>query len=294
MKKLFIIAFLLPYSLCFNQEYLPLVVEDNEWNVLVEVEAGPYPWMTEYWTESFKLSGDTLINELTYKKVHKSEEEFPVNWQYWGGIREENQQVWYIGINNYPERELYDFTFNVGDTVSFLYEPMIVDSVVYKPVNGEARKHIYFSYNGNTDFTEVWIEGIGSDRGVLQSGTATFVGGWTWLLCKSENGEQVYQNPDYASCYMISTGIDESKIGAALFISPNPTSGKFEVRSSKFEVSIPKIISIYNLQGIKMEETRLNGKLQNISMNAEGWPAGIYFLRLECNGESLFSKLIVK
>ena len=293
MKKFIFISVLLSLNFVFSQEYYPLVEEGNEWNVLQEIYWQP-PSPQIYWTETYKIYGDTIIGDLTYLKLYKSEEEIPSNWQYLGGIREQNQKVWYIGTNNYPESEMYDFSFNIGDTISFLYDPMVVDSIAYKPINGEPRKHIYFSYYGTPDFTELWIEGIGSNRGILQSGPAMFVGGWTWLLCKSENGELLYMNPGYQSCYMISTGIEENKSGSELTISPNPVKGQFELRSSMLEIEGLKIISIYNGEGKKVREITTAQRSENITIEADGWNKGLYLIRLETGGKTFSSKLIMQ
>ncbi len=292
MKKFVIISVFLSFNFAFSQEYYPLVEENNEWNTIFEVYTPPN-MPAIYWTESFKISGDTVINEKNYKKLYKTDEEFPVNWTYWGGLREENQKIWHIGTNNYPEQQLYDFMVNVGDTVSFLYAPMVVDSIVNKPINGANRKHIYFSYF-DPFFTEYWIEGIGSNLGVLQSGFGNAIGGWSWTLCKFEDGELVYMNPDYNSCYLVSTGIEENKAGPELTISPNPVRGQFELRSSMFEVEGLKIISIYNGEGRKVKEIRNTEESESITINAEGWNRGLYLIRLETGGKVFSSKLIIQ
>ena len=57
-----------------------------------------------------------------------------MNWQYWGGIREENQQVFYYSKNAGSEKLIYDFTVNTGDTITFLYDPMVVDTIFYSDI----------------------------------------------------------------------------------------------------------------------------------------------------------------
>jgi len=293
MKTFFSIIVLIPFSFSYSQNYFPLVEENNEWNVLNQYYI-PIPMPQVYYTETFKLSGDTLIEDEMYMKLFMSEEEDPFTWNYIGALREDQQKVWYFPENSYSESLLYDFNLQQGDTVNFLYEPMVVDSVVYKPINGTDRKHIFFSYYGISEFTEFWIEGIGSNRGVVYGGTALFVGGWYYILCKSENNELVYMNPDYQTCYMISTGIEENDAEPNLVLRPNPARGKFEIRSSMFEVEGSKIISIYNEMGVKVQEVRKMDRSETIYMDAKDLRKGFYFIRMEMNGKTYSSKLVVQ
>jgi hypothetical protein len=274
-------------GLLYSQEYYPIVQENNEWDVLKVNESGPYPWDTIYWTETFILSGDTVLNEQNYKKMYKSAEEFPLNWSYWGGLREENQKVWHIGINNYRERLIYDFDLSVGDTI-WLYEfdPMIVDSIQYKPINGENRKHIYFSYSEYPSLTELWIEGIGSNRGILEPGPANFDGGGFWLLCMKENGDLIYMNPNYDNCFLI-TDIEE--INNSLFqVYPNPAQDKIKITNTE-NIRIESI-SFVDLKGQKLREFENN----KTEFDLSGISTGIYLLKLTHENGEIIRKIIIE
>lgn len=274
-------------SLLLSQNYFPIVQENNEWSVLTVIESGPYPWDTTYWTETFKLSGDTVIDNQTYKTVYKSQAEFPVNWNYWGGIREEDQKIWRKGTNNSPERLIYDFNLSVGDTM-WVYEvdPMVVDSIGFELINNETRKHIYFSYPDYPSLTELWIEGIGSNRGILEPGSATFVGGGFWLLCMKENGEIIYYNPNYNNCFLI-TEIAEIN-NTLIQIYPNPAQDKIKIKNSG-NLKIESI-SIIDLKGQKLMEFEKTLTLLDLSKIS----TGIYLIKLIHENGEITKKIIIE
>lgn len=270
-----------------GQNYFPLVQENNEWTTLIVIQSGPYPWDTTFWTDNYRLSGDTVINNQTYTKLYKSQEEFPINWNYCAGLREENQKVWRNGTNNYPEMLIYDFTLNLGDTINLWDEdPMIVDSIVNKPINNENRRHIYFSYPGYPSLSELWIEGIGSNRGILEPGSGTFEGGSSWLLCMKENGAIIYSNPNYNSCFLI-TEIEEIN-NSLIEAYPNPAEDLIKI--SNLENIRIESISIFDLSGQKIrdfDKSKTELDLSRIS-------TGIYLLKLSYANSEIIRKIIIR
>jgi len=263
-----------------SQEYIPLVQENSEWNDLVVIKTGPFPWDTLYWTETRIIGSDTTIGSHTYKKLFMSSEEFPVNWQYAGGIREEDQKVWFLGTNNFPEHEIYDFSVDVGDTINYHLDIMVVDSIAYKPIYGQNRKHIYFTYPYGLG-TELWIEGIGSNFGLLYANSAGFVGGRSWLLCKTEDGVTVYMNPNYNTCYLKTTSIDENmKLSVGVY--PNPVSDHLWI-SIPEEITIQNIsVEVFNTAGRSIVITRPNS--HTFSIETGHLPAGLYIAVVKSDG----------
>jgi hypothetical protein len=279
------------YNNCYlkSQEYIPLVQESSEWNDLVVTMTGPYPWDTLHFTETRIIGGDTTIGSHTYKKLFKSTEEFPANWQYAGGIREEGQKVYSVGTNiNFPEREIYDFSVIQGDTIEYYMETIIVDSVAYKPIYGQNRKHIYLSYFNTT---ELWIEGIGSNRGLLYSGSAGVDGGRYWFLCKTEDGVTVYMNPNYNTCYLKTTSINEN-IKPIIGVYPNPTTNYLWI-SIPDEMPLEGLtVEVFNTAGLSMTTTRPAS--HTFSIETGHLPSGFYFVRINTGEESFTTKFSVK
>ena len=74
----------------YCQNYFPLIEENKTWNVLAVIITPPFD--SSYSTISYKLSGDTLINSETYKKLYSSTEEIPTNWNLYCFIREDAEK----------------------------------------------------------------------------------------------------------------------------------------------------------------------------------------------------------
>ncbi len=275
-------------GMAFCQDYYPLVQENNEWNVLQVIFEGGNPWDTTFYTQTYRIAGDTMINELAYKKVFISEEEIPVNWEYEGSIREEDEKVWYVSHFNNEEILIYDFTLNVGDTMVFQNQPyMVVDSIAFHEIAGIERKHIYFSYIDFSPYKELWIEGIGSNYGVLSSGSGGSVGGWTWFLCMSENGELIYMNPDYNSCFLISTEINETK-SLDFNIFPNPTTGLLKIENlNNVTINSIRLVDSFG-------QTKKTFKINQTSLDLTSIVIGSYLLIIDTENGLLRKKIIVK
>lgn len=263
-------------GLIYSQDYYPLVQENNEWNVLMVIG---YPYDTTYWTITYNIYGDTTISGQNYKKVYKSGE-------YEGGIREEEQKVWYFSKYYDEETQIYDFTLEVGDTMNIYYDWMVVDSISSIEINGEDRKHMYFSCYGQGGLLEHWIEGIGSNFGVLQSGGCFVVGYKTIFLCMSEDGELIYMNPNYSSCYFNNTEIVELH-NPKIQVYPNPTKDKINIKKSE-NVKI-ETITIIDIIGKKLLEF---DKDRN-ELDLSGLSSGIYLLKLTFGNDIIIKKIII-
>lgn len=290
MKKTIFLLFGLALSvIIYSQNYYPLIEDDKTWNVLNVnlVSIGP-PVDTTFNTQSFKLFGDTILNSVTYKKLYSSNEEIPVNWNLWGFMREDtNKKVWAKRVLDEEEVLMYDFSVNEGDSLLIGYiEPIYhyVDSVTIVTINGTSRKKYWLSMSNY--YWETWIEGIGSNKGIVGSGSGNMVGGWTWLLCMSENNELIYMNPYYNSCYMISTDITDNN--KAIFqVYPNPINNDFRI---EYPANIKiKSLSILNLTG----QTIKQFDPVTAQLDISGITSGMYFLKISCENEVITKKILI-
>ena len=180
------------------------------------------------------LQGDTLLNELTYKKL------FIGDHNYYGCIRE-NENKFYAELVFYEPQELgeillYDFSVSVGDTIIsnttegiLSHSPIITEIDTIELENNEKRK--LFFLNGGED---IWIEGIGSIYGLLFP-AFSYVTNYTTthLVCFKQN-EVVYYRDDALclnDCCSLSTNIQpirNQKMNVRCY--PNPTSGKVIIK----------------------------------------------------------------
>ena len=192
------------------QDYHPIVEDGKQWNVLFS-----YPWNPpeppHRYTDIYKIEGDTLVDGVPYKVMYATRNEDLTGWNLWGFLREtEDGQVFSRRPSTSDEHLLYDFSMEVGDTICMcdygFYECCMV--VVEKGeilVNEEPRQQIVLEYPFGNGEQEVWIEGIGSLYGIIDSGSHFLVGGSTDLLCYYEDGDLIWQNsyPSINSCYFV-------------------------------------------------------------------------------------------
>ncbi|MBO7616110.1 MAG: choice-of-anchor J domain-containing protein [Bacteroidales bacterium] len=189
-------------------QYEPIVAEGKQWNVLFS-----YPWSPpepqHMYTDIYKIEGDSLVDGVSYKVMYTTRNEDLTGWSVCGVIREtEDRQVLYRRDGSSYDEILYDFSMEVGDTIimngsGFYPDWMFVVETNEILINGEPRKQIVLEYSWGDQ--EVWIEGIGSLYGIIDSGSLFLMGGSTNLLCYYEDGDLVWQNttPGYNECYMV-------------------------------------------------------------------------------------------
>jgi hypothetical protein len=197
----------------YGQDYFPLIEDNKNWSVLNEIFS--FPWEpTTYYTENFKIDGDTIVNSVNYKKLFNSNDESP-------------------------------------------------------------------------DYEETWIEGLGSDKGIIWCGTANIVGGWTYLLCVHKNNELTYMNPEYNFCYFVNTDIsEETKVAVQIY--PNPAKNTISIfipEKIKFES-----VSLFNLSGQIVIE--LDPK--NTCFDISAVKPGIYLLKILNESEPIIKKIIIE
>ena len=194
---------IIPYT-----PYHPIVEDGKQWNVLFS-----YPWNPpepqHKYTDIYKIEGDTLVDGVSYKVMYTTRNENLTGWSVCGVIREtEDRQVLYRRDGSSYDEILYDFSMEVGDTIimngsGFYPDWMFVVETNEILINGEPRKQIVLEYSWGDQ--EVWIEGIGSLYGIIDSGSLFLTGGSTNLLCYYEDGDLIWQNttPGYDECYMV-------------------------------------------------------------------------------------------
>ena len=154
-----------------------------------------------------KIGSQVEMNGQEYFSVLESDDSSQT-WYGYGYLREDtiNQQVYYYTPND-GECLLYDFKLSEGDTVT-INNPymnvwdytMVCDSIDFITVNGGMKKRLFMKGVARNYNSDVWIQGVGSTRGLLCSGM-TPPGGNNELLCCSQNGELLFENDRYHSCY---------------------------------------------------------------------------------------------
>jgi len=121
LKIYTLLALMAIVSTAKGQDYLPLVKDNAEWNIVWKATS---QWYFLRITENLQLEGDTLVDNYHYKKVMRKISSEAPNWHgstedfsLYGLIREEPEgKVFYQPINQDTIYLLYDFSMNVNDT----------------------------------------------------------------------------------------------------------------------------------------------------------------------------------
>jgi hypothetical protein len=255
-------------------------------------------------TFTYAINGDTLINQINYKVLYRSDEEYPVNWTKHGYIREdEDHKVYYIpyhsAIANLDDPKMvYNFSADIGDTLlitSFAYNypnelEVIISDIDTVLVNDNYRKRIFYQCEYFPD--NFWIEGIGSNNGLIEPGFYCYIiCPIIELLCVKEGETVIYKNQYAAECYVV--GENEKPASEDLFVLyPNPTKSKlFVIPPQHFYENLTFILS--NLQNVTVLEKKIiNFNISEI--NIDGFKPGIYlYLIINRQGLVQNGKIIV-
>ena len=246
------------------QEYLPIAQKGNEWHTF---ETGILQ-INNYvnW-----CSGDTLIGDVRYMKIMGTLNNGNPN--LFTVLREEDGKVWERHLNTSVETLLYDFTASVGDTLCFGHPGncFVLDSISMVQIGGVDRRKFWFGLNyddlGRPRTQETWVEGIGSDYGLLWSGYWHIPDGWHCLLCFHQYGELVWQNPEYNTCSYPYDAIEENK-DSEISVYPNPVRDRVVIDG--IEVAE---VEVYNALGQRAKMVQSTNEV-----NVSGLQEGVYLL----------------
>ena len=201
MKRLSIICLLVLQTWMVRADYTPFVVEGKTW--MTESQNGG---STSVLSCTYVLSGDTLINNILYKKLN-GEYRYdgkPFD-EYIGAYREEGRKVYVIKADKTEEQLHYDFSLQVGDKFfeygyngdPHAYEVCLNDSFYNC---GHALHRIGMglpTVDGlitDYDWLNIWIEGVGSAWGPGHSIYFTMTGGNTRIRYCCVGDDYLYKD----------------------------------------------------------------------------------------------------
>lgn len=297
MKKLFVkLVSIVAFTLCsvlniFAQtEFSRNIVDTTkQWNIveygLIGAQTMAYRIMNE----------DTIINNKTYNRIQRSFAYTPMlqewnEWQGMGWIREEDNKVFIFPEEYYDEpiskdiQEeylLYDFSLQTGDSVNLYREgrflltdyrdngmmPFYVVSTDSIEIGSIKCKRLFLSRDKNRNTpSEIWIEGIGSNTGFLES-TCSYYEHLRNLLCVKQNEEVMYYNGDN-TCYIYVSIDDIDNTNAKIY--PTLVKDNIYVVSDNNK---PMDISFVNISGHIVKTIRTKGSKE---IDISSLPSGIY------------------
>ncbi len=285
MKKCFLIFFLLRISFSFSQSYTAFPDSNAVWvDHSYFFEMGYPGWLDPqylYGIDNYCVNGqDTIIGSEIYTQVKIC------GGDYFGALRDNGGQVFYVPKDSIIEFKLYDFTLEVGDSIAYpigawqsYYDTLVVHSVDSILISGEYRTRIEFQ--GIPDY---WIEGIGCTAGLFIAPymNNNVSGGLNEMYCFSYQ-DSVYVQHGYAgnygtgSCPFQYAAVEKNDKDYPTIAYPNPTSGSIFLETV-LNASFESIIITNNIgQKINPEIILSDSRLE---IDLSKFPTGIYFVTL--------------
>lgn len=247
----------------------------------------------------YYLKGDSSIAGKNYKKVHKRGESHkswsnnpPVPSNCQGTetydqpaalLRQEEKKI-YIYTSDNSEKLLYDFDLNVGDTLPETYNQWESKNAVVTEIDSIVIDNDYrkvFKISGQSLWAEKLIEGIGSNKGLLEPMNDIFDCGHC-LACFAVQ-DTVYF-PTFNSSCDFTVDVNRKSEKAQIKIFPNPVKDQINIEGLNGN---HLYISIFDLNGKTVIEN-ITGNEINLGHLRDG----IYFIKIQMDQEIIYRKFI--
>lgn len=286
------------------QNYVPFPDSNCVWNV---------GWFSNN-SNRVKIQGDSVHNNLQYKKYYISYDTSFVNAQYtyMALVRQDllSKRVFGIPGGSNQEKLMYDFSLNVNDTITVSslgftsglpprVKVVAKDSIL---IAGQFRKRLTltsgYSWSAGLLY-ERWIEGVGSDYGVFLNGLCSYlVFDWCYpkLNCQTVNGQLVYGSNGNCFLQPCGTGVGNAETSmetaTEVVIYPNPGKGLFTVslpyqkRSNEFR------LAIYDIMGSQIRNLIVHS---DTKVDLSDLADGIYLLKVfTSHGQEIYRSKLIK
>jgi len=290
MKALFIflVAFFSLQPIIKAQNFID---ETKQWAILSTYSVKS-EYLYSWWTTYYKFSGDTIINGFSYHKQYMSTDSNQVNWTL------SHCPLWFERNDSVFTRDfccgfqidtvylVYDFNLEEGDTFpNSVYPYMIVDSIRYLEWGGSIRKHWFFNQCGSYPYNCLtWIEGVGNLNNFIYQFCLNSLA--ESLLCFYENDNVVYNNPNYANCYVLTSSevlmisyktnisISSSDNGGLIINNPGSEKG---------------VIIFYTIDGRQINELKIESENTQVDLKKSGM---IIYKFTNINGKTQTGKFL--
>lgn len=242
-------------------------------------------WPVLSW--KYYISGDSVYNNMNYKKINFTYDSTLQTGYVRYLLREDTlkRQVFYLDPFDNIDKLLYDFSLSENDTVTIYNDPigsvaLKVDSIDQILIAGQQRKLLKLSpVNNFRNRFEYWIEGIGSSKGLFESGFSSIIAvdiPEFVLLCFHQDGELLYKDTEFNSCYLSTTHINSLKPELTHFnFYPNPVIHNLQIEADN-------IVTNYLIRSITGEVILVgNPETNNFNIDVSYLQAGTYILSLQ-------------
>ncbi len=282
MKKISILLIaIFAFNIANAQQYYPFPDNNVVWNFSF-YQSCQYGHASENY--SIIISGDTIINSITYHKLSIPFVQTVISGNcngidtagYKGAIRQDiaNKKVYYISPIDTSEQLLYDFAMQVGDTVkgytqlSYGVQDIVqsIDSVL---VGNTYRKRLFINPSSNIYF----IESIGSTYGLVnKTPYLPFSEPIYNIICFQQNGQSLY--PDTTTnCQIIVSIKSINETDTQIKLYPNPAKETLTIETD----ATNQKLEIINLLGETIHTIYIYKKA---TLNTSAFANGIYIIKI--------------
>lgn len=197
---------------------------------------------------TYEVAGDTTINETDYRKIL-------LNGTPLYALREQDDKVYLMSLEQKQERLAYDFAWEIGKTLYYQFLESAADEympmcTLQKISQVQLMDGQYYDYAGG------YIRGIGGEGGIFQHMLPQPTNGdQTSLLCFSRNHTLVYRNEEYPDCQ--SCAKNDTNRGHVE--TPSPVRFADNVFYFSFAQQGARYLTIYNSTGSKVLSRNIEG-----------------------------------
>ncbi len=302
MKKLLFFAFL-SLTICFitgnqvsaqnKQPYQPMALEGAHWWV--------YHWDTNWppWQPSddyqYVLRGDTVVNDVSYKKVYyrelTDEGSSLIEYESFLGLMRDDTMNRKVFLINYslgvlwdcPVNEeflLYDFGVSIGDTINTCMVEAFggakIYSIEYEFMYGIERK--IFTVEADNPF----IEGIGNGYGVFEWGQSVKEKAGQERGAGTSLGYYCLGTDEECGCQWV--GIEEREKPVKLKVSPNPANEIVNFEFGNIQNFQQAQLRCYDVFGNLLHSEAVVQGQKEVVLDISSWPSGMYVAVVYSNG----------
>jgi len=288
----------------------------NHWKTS-QFDGSNGPSHTHLW---YSFSGDTVINSITYRKMHVPSVYMYIS-VYLGGlflVRDDTaHNMVYYRVND-TDYVLYNYNLHVGDTIRYRGNLSATDTSIRidSVVNIDSVYYFGSYYKVFTlrttqrfsQFSFTFIEGIGSFYGPMYPFVYPNFEQSEALTCFSRSGitdttgihyqavlswnSAMQPMAYYNNCnYLDVKNITSTK--ADIHISPNPCSYQTTITLSK-NWGTNALVQIFDLTGRCLYSATPGANTDHLVINTSNFSAGVYIITVQQNNIKTNSKLVVE
>ena len=283
-----------------QSQVVNFLTDSSRWVYVTSESTEPNMQFITNTTEQFEIQGDTILNNIGYKKLYNKKimetVVFPGTgtqysiFSYDSALQfmrfdSSRNEVFLKADTGTVDHILYSYNQTIGDTLVGIYSASeyIIDSIEPVTIFGIQTSKIYTSkpppWNYFND-ENYQINGIGSSNGLLVFHPVEIVvsGGvfMTRLVC-FQQGDSVFYGFNQINCPVINfpNSIGESTRNSFVLIYPNPFQDQLNIYLGN--LSEHGQIIIYNALGEKVYFGEFEGNIVSVNSNLT---EGVYFIQI--------------